>query len=162
MRSCERPLKRSAIEALPSSVSNRYSLSIRTHGSSCRDRASSSLRRVSSFSALSSSSLAASHSSRVPFLCFVIVLVSFLLVSLRLSQNRAIQPYHQWTYELQFLHPMLYHLFSLPTRTSLCRPHMSQEACLSLEVKPQFCHHLLVLSLQPFHMLLRAFHLVPL
>src|ERR1700720_2571076 len=66
MRSCDRPRKRSASEALPSSVSNRYSLSIRTHGSSCRRRASSSLRRVSSFSALSSSSRAASHSSRVP------------------------------------------------------------------------------------------------
>src|SRR5713101_3660653 len=75
-RSCERPRKRSASEALPSSVSNRYSLSIRTHGSSCRRRASSSLRRVSSFSALSSSSRAASHSSRVPVMCFVIVLLS--------------------------------------------------------------------------------------
>ena len=36
LRCCERPRKRSASEALPSSVSNRYSLSIRTHGSSCR------------------------------------------------------------------------------------------------------------------------------
>src|SRR5436309_5753659 len=81
MRSCERPRKRSASEALPSSVSNRYSLSIRTHGSSCRRRASSSLRRVSSFSALSSSSRAASHSLRVPVMCFVIALLSFLRVS---------------------------------------------------------------------------------
>src|SRR5580693_8436955 len=72
MRSCERPRKRSASEALPSSVSNRYSLSTRTHGSSCRRRASSSLRRVSSFSASSSSNRAASHSSRVPVLCVVI------------------------------------------------------------------------------------------
>src|SRR5207302_2979943 len=40
MRSCERPRKRSASEALPSSVSKRYCLSIRTHGSSCRRRAS--------------------------------------------------------------------------------------------------------------------------
>ena len=40
----------------PSSVSKRYALSIRTHGSSCRRRATSSLRRVSSFSALSRSS----------------------------------------------------------------------------------------------------------
>src|SRR5882672_3421759 len=76
-RSCERPLKRSASEALPSSVSNRYSLSIRTHGSSCRRRASSSLRRVSSFSASSSSSRPASHSLRVPVMCFVIALLSF-------------------------------------------------------------------------------------
>src|SRR6184192_1524099 len=81
MRSCERPLKRSASEALPSSVSNRYSLSIRTHGSSCRRRASSSLRRVSSFSASSSSSRAASHSLRVPVMCFVIALLSCLPVS---------------------------------------------------------------------------------
>src|SRR5881296_24165 len=79
-RSCERPRKRSASEALPSSVSNRYSLSIRTHGSSCRRRASSSLRRVSSFSSLSSSSRAASHSSCVPVMCFVIALL-LLLVS---------------------------------------------------------------------------------
>src|ERR687892_555776 len=75
MRSCERPRKRSASEALPSSVSNRYSLSIRSHGSSCRRRATSSLRRVSSFSASSSSSLAASHSSRVPVVCVVLVVL---------------------------------------------------------------------------------------
>src|ERR1700719_1826884 len=81
-RSCDRPRKRSASEALPSSVSNRYSLSIRTHGSSCRRRASSSLRRVSSFSASSSSSRVASHSLRVVVMCFVIALVSFLRVSL--------------------------------------------------------------------------------
>src|SRR5436309_7090119 len=80
MRSCERLRKRSASEALPSSVSNRYSLSIRTHGSSCRRCASSSLRRVSSFSASSSSSRAASHSLRVPVMCFVIAL---LLPSIR-------------------------------------------------------------------------------
>src|SRR5438552_15396893 len=80
-RSCERPRKRSASEALPSSVSNRYSLSIRTHGSSCRRRASSSLRRVSSFSASRSSSRAASHSLRVPVMCFVIALLSCLPVS---------------------------------------------------------------------------------
>jgi hypothetical protein len=53
--------------ALPSSVSNRYSLSIQTERSSCR-RAKPSLRRVSSLSASSSSSRAASHSSRVAFL----------------------------------------------------------------------------------------------
>src|SRR5712691_1166738 len=72
MRSCERPLKRSAREAVASSVSKRYSLSIRTQGNSCRCRASSSLRRVSSFSAASSSRRAASHSSRVPVLWLVI------------------------------------------------------------------------------------------
>src|SRR5438874_5003336 len=81
MRSCERPRKRSASEALRSSVSNRYSLSIRTHGSSCRRRASSSLRRVSSFSASSSSSRAASHSLRVPLMCFVMAFLSCLPVS---------------------------------------------------------------------------------
>src|SRR6266568_79321 len=67
-RSCERPLNRSARDAVPSSVSNRYSLSMRTQGSSCRCCASSSPRRVSAFSASSSSSRAASHSSRVPIL----------------------------------------------------------------------------------------------
>src|SRR5712671_427321 len=76
-RSCERPRKRSASVALPWSVSNRYSLSTRTHGSSCRRRAISSLRRVSSFSASSSSSRAASHSLRVPVMCFVIALSPF-------------------------------------------------------------------------------------
>src|SRR6266536_365603 len=79
MRSCERPRKRSASEALPSSVSNVYFLSIRTHGSSCRRRASSSLRCVSSFSALSSSSRAVSHCSRVPVLCLVIALLPMLV-----------------------------------------------------------------------------------
>src|SRR4029450_9359586 len=83
--SCERALKRSATEALPSSVSNRYFLSIRTHGSSCRRRASSSPRRVCSFSPPSSASRAASHSSRVPTLCFVIALISFLRVSIGVS-----------------------------------------------------------------------------
>src|SRR5437867_12065690 len=88
MRSCERPRKRSASEALPSSVSNRYSLSIRTHGSSCRRRASSSLRRVSFFSSLSSSSRAASHSARDTtlgwFIWFFSVLV-FILHSICLG-----------------------------------------------------------------------------
>src|SRR5262245_41717875 len=78
MRSCERPRKRSASEALPSSVSNRYSLSTRTHGSSCRRRANSSLRCVSSFSSLSRSIRASSHSLRVPVMCFVISRRSFL------------------------------------------------------------------------------------
>src|SRR4030095_4687095 len=73
MRSCERPRKRSASVALPSSVSNRYFLSIRTQGSSCRRRASSSLRRVRSFSDSSSSRRAASQSLRVLVLWSVIV-----------------------------------------------------------------------------------------
>src|SRR5258706_14630280 len=68
MRSCERPLKRSARDAVPSSVSKLYSLSIRTQASSCRRCASASLRRVSAFSSSSSSSRAASHCSRVPIL----------------------------------------------------------------------------------------------
>src|SRR6266545_5495245 len=93
MRSCERPWKRSASEALPSSVSNRYSLSIRTHGNSCRCRASSSLRRVSSFSASSSSSRAASHSLRVPVMCFVIALLPFLPVSLASRAFPSPQPF---------------------------------------------------------------------
>src|SRR2546429_246243 len=69
MRSCDRPLKRSASDAFPSSVSKRYSLSIRTHGSSWRRRASSSLRRVNSFSALSKSFRATSHSARETTSC---------------------------------------------------------------------------------------------
>src|SRR4030095_1448221 len=88
MRSCERPRKRSFSEALPSSVSNRYSLSIRTHGSSCRRRASSSLRRVSSFSASSRSSRAVSQSFRVPVLCFVIARLSFLRCDLAIRPGR--------------------------------------------------------------------------
>src|SRR5215211_7503067 len=79
MSSCERPRKSSVREALPSSTSNRYSLSTRTHGSCCRRCASSSLRRVSSFSACSSSRRAASHSFRVPIICFVIGLFSVAL-----------------------------------------------------------------------------------
>src|SRR6266568_3062297 len=92
MRSCERPRKRSASEALPSSVSNRYSLSIRTHGNSCRRRASSSLRLVSSFSALSSSSRAASHSARDTtlgrFIWFFSVLVSILFSFCSITINQ--------------------------------------------------------------------------
>jgi hypothetical protein len=58
-KSCARVL-------VPSSVSNVYGLSIRTQGSSRRMRASWSLRRVCSFSSLSSSTRAVRHSSRVP------------------------------------------------------------------------------------------------
>src|SRR5581483_11637259 len=47
---------------------------MRTQGSARRRRASSSLCRVNSFSASSSLRRAASHSSRVPITCFVIVL----------------------------------------------------------------------------------------
>src|SRR6266545_481397 len=83
----DRPPKRSVNEALPSSVSNGYSLSIRTHGSSCRRRASSSLRRVSSFSASSSSRRAVNHSLRVPVLCFVIAFLSSLRVLLCCSRQ---------------------------------------------------------------------------
>src|SRR5262249_6469838 len=65
----------------PSSVSNRYFLSIRTHGSSWRRRASSSLRRVCSFSAFNRSSRAASHCSRVPVLWLILTsLISTLIV----------------------------------------------------------------------------------
>src|SRR5262245_56650624 len=76
--------------ALPSSVSNRYSLSIRTQGSSCRCCATSSPRRVSSFSAWSSSSRAASHSSRVPVLRSVI---ASSLVSTSPRTNASTMPY---------------------------------------------------------------------
>src|SRR5215468_5315876 len=96
MRSCERPRKRSATEALPSSVSNRYGLSIRTHGSSCRRCASSSLRRVSSFSASSSWSRAASHSSRVPVLCFVIAILLLLRVLQRCWSRGRLAPGVGW------------------------------------------------------------------
>src|SRR5690242_14910942 len=96
MRSCERPWNRSASEALPSSVSNRYSLSTRTQGSCCRRFATSSLRRVSSFSALSRSSRAASHSLRVPVMCFVIV-ISPLSVGCYLGMSRNVR--RGWRHE---------------------------------------------------------------
>src|SRR6202011_3394104 len=73
MSSCERPRKRSASVAVPTSVSNRYSLSTRTQGSSCRIRVSASPRRVCAFSLSRSCSRAASHSSRVPILWSIIV-----------------------------------------------------------------------------------------
>ena len=56
------------VRAAATAKAKKDCLSIRTQGSSWRCRASSSLRRVSSFSALSSSSRAVSHSSRVPVL----------------------------------------------------------------------------------------------
>src|SRR5262249_21916584 len=70
--SLERPSKSSASVRVPSSVSNRYSFSTGTHGSSRRCRASSSPIRVCSFSRSSSSSRADCHSSRLPSLCSVI------------------------------------------------------------------------------------------
>src|SRR5919202_5400606 len=73
MTSCERPLKSSASDLGPSVVSKVYSFSTGTQGSCRRRSASSSLRRVSSFSLASSSSRAACHSSCVPILCSVIV-----------------------------------------------------------------------------------------
>src|SRR4051812_5462951 len=68
-RSCERPSKSSASVFFPSSVSNWYSFSTGTHGSS--RRCSAALRPSSACSASSraSCSRAASHSSRVPMLC---------------------------------------------------------------------------------------------
>src|SRR3989475_8625819 len=80
MGRCEPPGKRSASEALPSWVSIRSSLSTRPQGSPARRSVSSSLRRFSSFPAASSSSRAASHSLRVPVMCFVIALLSTLHV----------------------------------------------------------------------------------
>src|SRR5262245_5050431 len=74
--SCERPSKSSANDLFPSSVSKLYSSSTSIQGSSRRCRASSSLRRVSSFSLSSSSSRAACHSARVGILC---ALIPFLL-----------------------------------------------------------------------------------
>src|ERR671933_1513606 len=73
MTSCERPLKSSASDLGPSVVSKVYSFSPGTQGSCRRRSASSSLRRVSSFSFASSSLRAACHSSCVPILCSVIV-----------------------------------------------------------------------------------------
>src|SRR3954447_14664818 len=70
--SCERPSKRSARAFVPSFVSNPYSFSTGTQGSSRLFLASSSLRRVSSFSSFSSSSRSDCHSSCVPILCSVI------------------------------------------------------------------------------------------
>src|SRR5215472_6508970 len=76
---CEFPWNRPASDAGPSSVSKRYSLSMRTQGNSCRRRASSSLRRVSSFSSLRSCSRCSSHSSCVAIRCCVVALVDILL-----------------------------------------------------------------------------------
>src|SRR3954471_8475953 len=73
--SCERASRSSPSVASPSSVSKRYSFSSGTHGSSRRCRASSSPSRVCSFSRTSSASRAASHSSRVPIVRSVILVL---------------------------------------------------------------------------------------
>src|SRR5215472_12551455 len=75
---------------------------MRTQGSSWRCRASSSLRRVSVFSASSSSRRAACHSSRVPVLWLVIGCLPFLVfLSSCLSWQRgparaAMTSHHRW------------------------------------------------------------------
>src|SRR6266700_1013517 len=78
MTSRLRPSNSSANVRVPSSVSKRYSFSIRTQGSSRRRCASSSPSRVCSFSRASSSSRAAAHSSRVPTLRSVTVFSPFV------------------------------------------------------------------------------------
>src|SRR6478672_6975322 len=80
--SWDRPSNSSANVLLPWSVSNVYVLWAGTHGRSWRRRASSSLRRISSFSCSSSSTRAASHSSRVPTLCSVIAFASDVMPGL--------------------------------------------------------------------------------
>src|SRR5436190_11363294 len=67
--SCDRPSKSSASVLLPSSVSNSYSFSTGTHGSSRRFCLISSLRCACSPSSFASSFRAACHSSRVPIFC---------------------------------------------------------------------------------------------
>src|ERR1051326_6929764 len=94
-RSCERPRKRSASEALPASVANWYFLSIRTHGSSCRRRATSSLRRVSSFAAWGAWRRAAVQTSRDTTLCsrvdglFCTMLITFFFPGLMLFTDNS-------------------------------------------------------------------------
>src|ERR671930_586851 len=67
--SCERPSKRSARVFLPSSVSNSYSFSTRTQGSSRRFCLISWSRSACSASSFASSSRAACHCSLVPVSC---------------------------------------------------------------------------------------------
>src|ERR671932_1464455 len=68
-RSCERPSNSSASVFFPSSVSNSYSFSTGTQGSSSRFFLTSSLSCACSPSSFASSSRAACHSSRVPTFC---------------------------------------------------------------------------------------------
>src|SRR5919197_3894627 len=82
-RSCERPSNSSARVFLPSSVSNSYSFSTGTQGSSRRLRLTSSPRCACSASSFASSSRAACHSSRVPILC------SGISSSFRLGPSRS-------------------------------------------------------------------------
>src|SRR5260370_30449684 len=67
--SCERPSKSSPSVFLPSSVSNSYSYTTRTQGSSRRFLWLSSFSSSCSPSSFASSSRAACHSSWVPILC---------------------------------------------------------------------------------------------
>jgi hypothetical protein len=70
---CTLAASRKALAKPPRASRHGWPGESRTHGNSCRRRANSSLRRVSFFSACSSSSRAVSHCSRVPVLCVVIV-----------------------------------------------------------------------------------------
>src|SRR3954447_12454682 len=76
-RSCERPSKRSSSVFLPSWVSNSYSFSTGTHGSSRRFSLALRPSSACSASSFASSSRAACHSSRVPTLCSGIPLPPF-------------------------------------------------------------------------------------
>src|SRR3954447_24898774 len=73
-RSCERPSKSSASVFLPSWVSNTYSFSTGTQGSSRRFSAALRPSSPCSASSFASSSRAACHSSWVPTLCSAIAL----------------------------------------------------------------------------------------
>src|SRR6266849_4222084 len=131
MRSCERPLKRSARDAGPSSVSKRYSLSIRTQGSSRRRCASSSPRRVSAFSASSSSSRAASHSSRVPILWSVILPLLFGATFLPSFLDELLQADERFVPSLRNVLEIgsrRFHLFQLELPDALAAtPHIRDE-----------------------------------
>src|SRR4051795_10980750 len=73
-RSCERPSKSSSSVFFPSSVSNSYSFSTGTQGSSRRFSAALRPSSPCSASSFASSSRAACHSSCVPTLCSAIAL----------------------------------------------------------------------------------------
>src|SRR5919197_2184572 len=68
-RSCERPSNSSSRVFLPSSVSNSYTFSTGTHGSSSRFFLISSFSCACSVSSFASLSRAACQSRRVPMLC---------------------------------------------------------------------------------------------
>src|SRR3954453_3743915 len=95
-RSCERPSKSSASVFLPSSVSNSYSFSTGTHGSSRRFSVTFCVSSACSASSLASSSRAACHSSRLPTLCGVMVTplgcLSVLWTSRRRGTHRSQRP----------------------------------------------------------------------